>query len=141
MPIALVPGARVRKRCPSLRVTGGLLIAGGIFAVLVLPRMTECFCGSRQLVAEATVEKYAYEAYSRWRMQTGELCPRDLTALDPYMNNKDTRDPWGVEYQMTCRVFPRLTFVVVSAGEDGRFATDDDVRSDLERALRHRDGR
>ena len=75
------------------------------------------------------MKKYVYEAYPSWRAQHPErVCPERLEELNEYMNNKDIIDPWGVPYLAACSVTGHL--LVWSAGEDGRFRTEDDVRSD-----------
>src|SRR4051794_31864156 len=54
-------------------------------------------------VANATVKKYAYEAYPSWIAAHPEkACPDKLEELNAYMNNKDVRDPWGGSYKMLC---------------------------------------
>ncbi len=62
--------------------------------------------------------------------------PSDLTALitakgdeDPVLEGGEgaLEDPWGTEYKME-RSGKRIA--IISAGPDGEFGTDDDVRSD-----------
>jgi hypothetical protein len=147
MPIAT---ARVVSRSPVLTalrsaarsiartsIPEWLLVATVVAATLgflVAPRLMECFCGSRAEVAQATAKKYAGEAYAQWSQSTGLACPAHLAQLTTYMNNKDTKDPWGTEYVMGCgaRVGPDHGpgIVVVSAGPDLRFGTGDDIGSD-----------
>ena len=45
---------------------------------------------------------------------------------EPWMYSNDIRDPWGTPYAMTCGV---ASIVVSSAGEDRKFGTSDDIRS------------
>ena len=51
-----------------------------------------------------------------------------LVELNEYMNRTDITDPWGTEYRMTCARGVQL----ISAGEDGKFGTLDDLGSHLE---------
>jgi hypothetical protein len=99
------------------------------------PRVMKMFSESKADIAKATVRKYAYEAYPSWAEEhVDAICPRSLTDLNEYMNNKDTLDPWGHPYFFTCGVMVVPAGVrgvwVTSAGEDGSFGTRDDVRSD-----------
>lgn len=110
--------------------TAALIVgAVGSVGVLVGPRrpVVCCFCESKTDIAVATVKKYAYEAYPSWRATHEQACPRELAELNEFMNNKDTFDPWGVHYQMRC---DERGIVVRSFGEDGRYDTRDDLRSD-----------
>jgi hypothetical protein len=99
-----------------------------VFVVGVMsPRMQCCFCGSKVDVAKATVKKYAYEAYPSWREAHPTVsCPRTPLDLNEYMNNKNLLDPWGTTYQFYCT---DNHLDVLSAGEDRRFGTGDDVWS------------
>jgi hypothetical protein len=116
------------------RVLLPLAVVAGVLALLIGPAAMNCFCSSKEDVARATAKKYAYEAYVQWAQATGLVCPAHLAQLNQYMNNKGTKDPWGVEYVMGCgpRVGPgdRPGIVVVSAGKDGRFGSEDDLGSD-----------
>jgi hypothetical protein len=65
-------------------------------------------------------------------LRTAEACPRHLAELLAYMNNLDTRDPWGHEYRMLCGVpLPdgASGIAVWSIGPDGKAGTFDDLRS------------
>jgi hypothetical protein len=141
MPIAsILPRRTSFRRLRSFvesRTVGVLLLLALLAAVLLGvtgPHVIGGHHGRPEHVAEATAKKYAYEAYTQWSMRTGRHCPSDLVDLNAYMNNQDTEDPWGREYRMRCRP-PTLArrasgIVVVSAGPDRRFGTDDDISSD-----------
>jgi hypothetical protein len=117
-----------------LRVLLPVAVVVGVLGLLVGPATMKCFCGSKKSVAMATAKKYALEAHGQWSQATGLACPAHLAQLNAYTNNKDTKDPWGTEYLMRCgaRGGPgdQAGIVVVSAGEDGAFVTDDDIGSD-----------
>jgi general secretion pathway protein G len=109
-----------------------LAILALVMGFLVGPRVMEAFRGSRVDVAEATAKKYAFEAYTQWSMRSGKACPESLGELNQYMNNKDTKDPWGNEYLMFCGdTLPAGAkgLAVQSIGEDGKRDTEDDVKS------------
>jgi len=53
-------------------------------------------------IAKMTVNKYANEAYPSWASSHSDACPKQLTDLNEYMNNKDVKDPWGSDYKMYC---------------------------------------
>ncbi len=114
-----------------IAVTASVAIGGATW--LLGPRMIYTTGESKQQVAKMVVQRYAYEAYAEWSAaHPDELCPRRLADLNEYMNNKDTRDPWGANYLMFCGRMPALSIrgiAVLSAGEDGQFGTPDDVRS------------
>jgi len=85
------------------------------------------FAESKADIARATAKKYAFEAYPSWRLAHADTaCPRSLEELNDYMNNKDTKDPWGGSYVMGCG---EKNLVVMSPGEDGLLGTADDIRS------------
>ncbi len=113
------------------RVALGLVVASALGELVLRPRPRGCiYSESKTDIAHATVKKYAYEAFPAWRrVHPDASCPEQLDELNAFMNNKDIRDPWGGAYRHVCvPAKPRL--VVVSAGEDGTFGTDDDVWSD-----------
>jgi len=75
------------------------------------------------------VFKLDREAFPQWRAGHRALCPPSIASLIPYMDRFDLRDPYGEPYVLLCD--PESgTHVVLSAGEDGRFNTTDDLRSD-----------
>jgi hypothetical protein len=116
------------------RVLLPLAVVAGVLALLIGPAAMNCFCSSKEDVARATAKKYAYEAYVQWTMVTGLACPAHLAHLNQFMNNRDTRDPWGTEYLMRCgeHLGPNQStgIVVGSAGPDRRFGSEDDIGSD-----------
>jgi hypothetical protein len=91
------------------------------------------FGESKVDIARATVKKYAFEAYPSWSATNpSKACPDDLLALNEYMNGKDIRDPWGNPYKMMCgQSLPpgAKGIAVMSAGEDGKEGTADDIKS------------
>ncbi len=84
-------------------------------------------------IAQATVGKYANEAYPQWRENNpAYTCPASLRDLNVYMNNADGRDPWGRRFIMTCapHLPPGITGIaVMSVGRDGIYGSRDDVTS------------
>jgi hypothetical protein len=123
-------------RHPLRTAINALLIVSALGAALVALGAALAGPGYRVSpadVANATVKKYAFEAYTQWSIRTGRACPDNLWTLNQYMNNRTIDDPWGTEYAMHCgNVPPRggPGVVIVSAGADERFGTDDDIRSD-----------
>jgi hypothetical protein len=112
--VAIIPGAVVAS-----------------FFGLVLWALTKpcymCHGESKVDIARATVKTYAFEAYPSWQQANpGRTCPSSVLELNPWMNNKDARDPWGGGYVIRCDT-PSLG--VFSAGEDGIFGTADDIKS------------
>jgi hypothetical protein len=105
----------------------------GATALLVGPRTVTYHHVPPADIAASTARKYALEAYTQWSIRTGRSCPDNLWTLVQYMNCKTIDDPWGTEYAMHCGTHApsgRPGIIIVSAGEDERFGTDDDIRSD-----------
>ncbi len=83
-------------------------------------------------LAKVKAKKYVVEAYPQWSAaHPDKVCPDKLEELNAYMNDKDTLDPWGRPYRMMCG--PTLAgakgLAVISAGEDGKGGTADDIKS------------
>jgi general secretion pathway protein G len=110
-----------------------LAILALVMGLVVGPRVMKMFGESKVDIAKATVKKYAFEAYPSWsQAHPDKACPERLEDLNEYMNNKDTKDPWGGNYKMMCG--PNLPpgakgLAVMSPGEDGKEGTSDDVKS------------
>ena len=116
----------------AAQLTGvGTWILVGMFAVFVAPKRVVCvFSDSKLDVATMTVHKLAYEAYPMWlNDHPHRQCPSELSDLSEYMDTKDLKDPWGEPYSLTCCPASG-PLIVTSPGEDGRYGTADDVRSD-----------
>ncbi len=88
---------------------------------------------SKKKIAKMAVNKYADEAFVQWSMQHSDKgCPDKIDDLNEYMNNKDTKDPWGNPYKMMCgQNLPAGAqhVAVMSFGPDGREGTADDIKS------------
>jgi len=79
-----------------------LAILALVMGLVVGPRVMKMFGESKVDIAKMTVNKYANEAYPSWASSHSDACPKQLTDLNEYMNNKDIKDPWGNPYQMYC---------------------------------------
>ena len=111
-----------------------LAILALVMGLVVGPRVMKMFGESKVDIAKMTVNKYANEAYPSWSTShTDKACPGALTELNEYMNNKDIKGPWGNDYKMFCgQNLPagaKGGLAVMSAGEDGKEGTEDDVKS------------
>jgi len=110
-------------RCWAVTVPLALLIGSLMFT----PRHM-CWGASKVDIGKLTVRKFADEAYPQWAAaHPDRVCPVSLDELSTYMDKKDTKDPWGVQYRFRC-VDGHV--VVWSFGEDGKANTGDDIRSD-----------
>ena len=76
-----------------------LAILALVMGLVVGPRVMKMFGESKVDIAKMTVNKYANEAYPSWASSHSDACPKQLTDLNEYMNNKDIKDPWGNVYQ------------------------------------------
>ena len=110
-----------------------LAILALVMGLVVGPRVMKMFGKSKGDIAALTVSKYANEAYVQWaQANPSKQCPAKLEDLNEYMNNKDIKDPWGNNYKMFCgSTLPAGAhgLAVMSAGEDGKEGTEDDVKS------------
>lgn len=125
-------GRHTQKGMTLLEIMIVLAIIALVMGFLVGPAVFNAFSSSKVDVAKATSKKYAYEAYTQWSMRAAKACPESLGELNQYMNNKDTKDPWGNEYLMFCGdTLPAGAkgLAVQSLGEDGKRDTEDDVKS------------
>lgn len=77
-------------------------------------------------------------AMKQYKMDNGKY-PSDLKELikededgDAYLDGGEgsLEDPWRNEYKLEWKGNGKRNFVIISAGDDGEFGTDDDVRSD-----------
>ena len=110
-----------------------LAILALVMGLVVGPAVMKRFGESKDKIAHATVQKYAYDAYPQWSSaHPDKQCPEKLEDLNEYMNNKDIKDPWGGTYKMLCgQNLPAGAkgMAVQSPGEDGKEGTSDDVKS------------
>jgi hypothetical protein len=112
-----------------VRVLGCMFGAAVVAGFAVGPRVMHCRYGeSKSDIASATVQKYVYEAYPEWRRDYPSTACPTFRALNEYMNNKDSIDPWGVPYQLLCDPAQRHIYVR-SLGEDRTVGTADDLWS------------
>lgn len=125
--------ARLQQGMTLLEIMIVLAIIALVMGFLVGPAVMNAFSGSKVDVAKLTIKKYADEAYPQWSMRnTGKRCPDNLGELNEYMNNKDTKDPWGADFQMLCgdQMPPGAKGIAIfSMGEDGKPNTADDIKS------------
>jgi hypothetical protein len=88
---------------------------------------------SKTDLAGLAVKKLAFEAYPEWSMKhPDKACPDRFDELLEFVDEKTTKDPWGNDYKMFCGAnLPAGArgLAVVSAGEDGKEGTADDVKS------------
>ncbi|MEO6773777.1 MAG: type II secretion system protein GspG [Kofleriaceae bacterium] len=110
-----------------------LAILALVMGLVVGPRVMKLFGESKVDIAKMTVSKYANEAYPTWlTSHPQDQCPKALTDLNEYMNNKDIKDPWGQDYKMYCgSSLPAGAkgLAVMSNGEDAKEGTEDDIKS------------
>ena len=123
---AVLPPYRRFRRFRNL-VLGTAAVIAGVYEISPQPTM-KCFCSSKEKVARIAVRKFVFDALPQWQGQHPGVCPPDLTALTPFMNSDDVRDPWGNPYVFLCdtqRSDPRA--IVISRGPDGKLGTADDA--------------
>jgi len=107
-----------------LGACAGIVLA--ITALVAAPRAFVFHDDSRRDHAERLVATLAQDSFSEWREHHAG-CPHRLSNL---LANARL-DPWGRALHYTCdpRLGPGAHFTVISAGEDGRFGTADDIEA------------
>ena len=104
-----------------------------VMGLLIGPRVLAAMDKAKRGTALLAVKKYANEAYTLWAAShMDRACPESLDELSPFMDSKDTHDPWGRSYKMYCgATLPAGAngLAVSSLGPDGTDQTDDDIRS------------
>ena len=126
--------ARAQRGMTLLEIMIVLAILALVMGLVVGPRVMRMFGKSKVDIAQLTVKKYAFEAFGEWsQAHPDKQCPDKLEDLSQYMDSKDVKDPWGNPYKMFCgQNLPagaKNGLAVMSAGEDGKEGTDDDVKS------------
>ena len=126
--------ARAQRGMTLLEIMIVLAILALVMGLVVGPRVMRMFGKSKVDIAQLTVKKYAFEAFGEWsQAHPDKACPDKLEDLSQYMDSKDVKDPWGNPYKMFCgQNLPagaKGGLAVMSAGEDGKEGTEDDVKS------------
>ena len=126
--------ARSQRGMTLLEIMIVLAILALVMGLVVGPRVMRMFGKSKVDIAQLTVKKYAFEAFGEWsQAHPDKACPDKLEDLSQYMDSKDVKDPWGNPYKMFCgQNLPagaKGGLAVMSAGEDGKEGTEDDVKS------------
>ena len=126
--------ARAQRGMTLLEIMIVLAILALVMGLVVGPRVMRMFGKSKVDIAQLTVKKYAFEAFGEWsQAHPDKQCPDKLEDLSQYMDSKDVKDPWGNPYKMFCGqnllAGAKGGLAVMSAGEDGKEGTEDDVKS------------
>jgi general secretion pathway protein G len=126
--------ANAQRGMTLLEIMIVLAILALVMGLVVGPRVMRMFGKSKVDIAQLTVKKYAFEAFGEWsQSHPDKACPEKLEDLTQYMDSKDVKDPWGNPYKMFCgQNLPagaKGGLAVMSAGEDGKEGTEDDVKS------------
>lgn len=106
----------------------------GMVAMTNIPKMLE---SSKQTAAKSAVDNIA-NAVTTYSLNYKKM-PNDLTDLIKEDGDDGAileggegalEDPWGTTYKLEWKGSGKKRFAIVSAGSDGEFGTDDDIRSD-----------
>lgn len=131
-------GARATMRGMTLlEIMIVLAIIALVMGLLVGPKVLSSLTSAEKSTFWLTAKQLAEEAYPRWRGDNiGKSCPAGLNDLLKYSNltDEDLKSEDGNDkYKMLCgsdapEGIPNA-FGVVYVGTDGKFGTDDDIKS------------
>lgn len=125
--------ARAQRGMTLLEIMIVLAILALVMGLLVGPKVMKLFGESRIDTTKIKLKKYAYEAYPSWAAaHPDKQCPDKIADLNEYMNGNDSNDSWGRPIKMLCGAnLPAGAkgVALLSAGEDGKEGTDDDLKS------------
>src|SRR5882724_8677615 len=125
--------ARAHRGMTLLEIMIVLAILALVMGLLVGPKVMKMFQESKVDTTKIKLKKYAFEAYPSWSAaHPDKACPDKLADLNEYMNNDDSNDSWGKPLKMLCgsNLPPGAKgLAVISAGEDGKEGTEDDLGS------------
>jgi prepilin-type N-terminal cleavage/methylation domain-containing protein len=124
---------RAHRGMTLLEIMIVLAILALVMGLVVGPRVMKAFSKSKNDIAGLATKKFATEAYPLWQTNhAGKQCPDKIDDLFDWADSKDGKDPWGTPYTMTCggdAPAAAKGFGVVSAGEDMKPGTPDDIKS------------
>jgi len=125
--------ARAHRGMTLLEIMIVLAILALVMGLLVGPKVMAAFGKSKIDTTKIKLSQYANEAYPQWSAgHPDKACPEKITDLNEYMNNNDANDSWGRPIKMLCgaNLPPGAKgLAVMSAGEDGKEGTPDDLKS------------
>jgi len=97
------------------------------------PKAKKMFAESKFGMTMMKLNQYANEAFPQWSANhPDKACPDKLSDLDEFMNSHDSNDAWARPIKMMCgtNLPPGAKGIaVISAGEDGKEGTADDLKS------------
>lgn len=124
---------RAHRGMTLLEIMIVLAILALVMGLVVGPRVMKAFSKSKNDIAALATKKFATEAFPLWQTShAGKACPDKLDELNEWADSKDGKDPWGTPYTMVCGADAPAAakgFGVVSAGEDMKMGTSDDIKS------------
>lgn len=113
-----------------------IAILGLVMGLVVVPRVMSLFGEGKVKIAKLAVDQFAFKDAPQWQMSTGKDCPESLVTIAQFTGKSqtDTIDPWDTPYKMFCgkaNMPPGAqgNFAVMSAGEDKKEGTEDDIKS------------
>jgi general secretion pathway protein G len=125
--------ARAQRGMTLLEIMIVLAILALVMGLLVGPKVMKMFGEAKIDTTKVKLKKYAYEAYPSWSAaHPDKACPANISDLNEYMNGNDSNDSWGRPIKMMCGAnLPAGAkgIALVSAGEDGKEGTEDDLKS------------
>ncbi len=125
--------SRAHRGMTLLEIMIVLAILAIVMGIIVGPRVIGSFIEAKHKTTRLKLGMVAFQAYPAWLAAHPEKdCPDKLADLSPFMNNDDTNDEWGTPITMLCGANLPVNargLAVISAGEDHKVGTSDDLHS------------
>ncbi len=127
------PTLRQQAGMTLLEIMIVLAIIATVMGLLFGPAIFGALGESKEKTSRIILSQYS-QAYIRWATNSGGTCPSNLEELKKYVASDDVVDGWGNPLAMVCgasggQLPDNVPFGVVSAGEDGKQGTADDLKS------------
>jgi len=101
-------------------------------AFVIGPRILEQFGDAKIKLTKTKANALANQSFTEWSLNsTGDACPKDISELKKYTNDKKVDDAWGKPFEMMCgdNAPDGVPIGILSMGPDMKKGTEDDIKS------------